>query len=138
MAEANKSKLLHVLEKRISQSSPASVDAYVIDGNFLLHALPPNLPKNFGGIARVMLVKMVSNCKKRINVVFDTYRQPSIKEAERIRRGTEKRDFVITGPEQLRPTNFQEGLKSQSLKSRLPKFLAQEWAKSHYAPIGVR
>lgn len=98
MTKTDKSKLLHVLEKRVSQSSPGGVDACVIDGNFLLHTIPPNLPKTFASIARVMLV---SNCKKRIDVVFETYRQPLIKDAERSRRETEKCDFVITGSKQL-------------------------------------
>ena len=61
------------------QSSPGTVDAYVIDGQFLLHTLRPSIPGNYGGLAACILM------------------------SERARKGLEEKEYIITGPEQHLP-----------------------------------
>ena len=56
MAKTEKRTLFSILEKKVPQSSPGPVDAYVIDGQFLLHTLRPNIPGNYGGLAACILM----------------------------------------------------------------------------------
>ena len=139
MVKTKKSALLDLLEKKVPRhTSPRSVDAYVVDGNYLMHTLPPHLPGTYGGLAAGILQQVTSLSTKRVDLVFDAYPIPSIKESERARRGLdekEERVFIITGPEQHRPRNISDSMKSRSFKSELPKFLASEWESPRYAHL---
>ena len=46
MVKTDKSALFHVLESKVKdiEERPEKVSVYIIDGQFLLHSLPPNLP----------------------------------------------------------------------------------------------
>ena len=48
MAKTEKSTLFRLLESKAPKSTPDTDDACIIDGNFLLHALPPHLPRTYG------------------------------------------------------------------------------------------
>ena len=124
-----------LLEKKVPQSSPNTIDACVIDGQFLLHTLPPNIPGNYGGLAASMLMQMTSLSRKRVHIVFDAYTHPSIKESERVQRGLDEREYIITGPEQHRPKTMADLLNCRSFKEQLPQFLATEWESPQYAHI---
>jgi len=134
MAKTNKSSLFEILENKVKEhGSPGEVTAYIIDGQFLLHNLPTNLPPTYGGLARSILIQCLCNPTIVIHIVFDDYPQPSIKDTERDRRGADSRTFVITGPEQRRiPRDLNDALKSRSFKRQLPQFLADEWQDSSY------
>ena len=54
---------------------------------------------------------------------------------ERERRGTCDRNYKIIGPQQTRPADFNEALKSPSFKRELPTFLLNEWKEQAYAHI---
>ena len=56
MAKTKKHSLFSLLEKKVPQSSPGTVDAYVIDGQSLLHTIRPNIPGNYGGLAACILM----------------------------------------------------------------------------------
>ena len=135
MAKTNKSALFDVLETKVKNHGlPNSVSAYIIDGQFLLHSLPSNLPPSYGGLARTVLEHCVKSVSKSIHLIFDDYPQPSIKGQERDRRGIDERTFVITGPEQRRvPRDLNDALRSRSFKKQLPAFLAVEWVNPSYA-----
>ena len=60
MAKTSKCTLLQSLESRVEKSSPESVSAAVVDGNYLLHTLPPNMPATYGGLAASILTQAVS------------------------------------------------------------------------------
>lgn len=137
MAKTDKSALMDVLEKKVKDgdAGPKDITACIIDGQFLLHTLPPDLPTNYGGLARTMLVKVIAMAKKQIHLVFDAYPQPSLKDTERDRRGADDRQFLITGPEQRRPNSMSDALKSRSFKTQLPHFLAREWQNQSYAQL---
>ena len=137
ITKTDKSTLFDIFEKKVEEhGSPEKASVYIIDGQFLLHSLPPNLPPTYGGLARVVLSQCLRSRARIIHIVFDNYPQPSIKDSERDRRGADSRAFVITGPEQRRvPRDMNEALKSKSFKKQLPQFLADEWQDSSYAKM---
>ncbi|ESO90052.1 hypothetical protein LOTGIDRAFT_164355 [Lottia gigantea] len=137
LAKTDKSTLFRELEKMVNGETltTPSLDAYVIDGNFLLHLLPNKISPTYGGLASTILIMATSTTSKRVDLLFDTYKEPSIKDCERQRRGAEEQEFVITGPDQLRPRNLSDALKSTSFKKNLPSFLIEEWKKLHYSTI---
>ena len=138
MAKTDKSVLLNVFENKVEQhTSPQVVDACIIDGNFLLHTLPATkLPATFGGVARSYLLQAVSLSPKRVDIAFDDYPTPSVKDCERARRGIDDSQvFVLGGPEQVRPRNFESALSSRSFKQQFPLFVAEEWKDQSYAHI---
>ena len=106
-----------------------------MDGSFLLRILPPNLPATYGKLAATILIQATALSSKRVDIVFDTYEEPSIKGMERERRGTCDRNYKIIGPQQTRPADFNEALKSPSFKRELPTFLLNEWKEQACAHI---
>lgn len=138
MAKTDKSALLTLLEEKVQQhDSPRVIDGCIIDGNFLLHTLPAaKLPATLGGVARSYLIQAVSLSPKRVDIVFDDYPSPSVKDCERGRRGIDDNQlYVIGGPEQVRPKNFESALTSRSFKQQFPLFLAEEWHDQSYTHI---
>ena len=114
---------------------PSLVKAHMIDGNFLLHCLPPKIPPMFDGLSKAILQTALTYKPSRIDIVFDTYESPSIKDCERERCGTNHQQFVIVGPEQVRPSKLEKALKSMSFKQALPRFLLEDWCKDEYVTI---
>jgi len=131
--KTDKSKLLHKLEGMVESEKPGDIDVTLVDAMFLLHTLL-NLPPTFGGVAEVIL-RRLCEMSPRTDLVCDTYITPSIKEAERNRRGSEEMTFAVTGPEQKRPQNWQTALQSCSFKAGFLRFLANEWKNNRYASI---
>ena len=84
MAKTDKSKLLDLLEKKVTTGKlerPDSVDSFIIDGQFLLRVLPPNLPPTYGALARSILIHSMTSSASRVHLVFDDYPKPSLKDA---------------------------------------------------------
>ena len=136
-ANTEKTALFRHLESKVESSFPssASVDAFVVDGSFLLRVLPPNLPATYGKNAATIPIQATALSSKRVDIVFDTYEEPSIKGMERERRGACDRNYKIIGPQQTRPGDFNEALKSPSFKRELPTFLLNEWKEQAFAHI---
>ena len=61
--------------------------------------------------------------------------EPSIKNYERNERKNYNMSYIITGPSQRRPSNFNEALLLTSFKKALLVFLKNEWTSDSYAPI---
>ena len=93
------------------------------------------LPATYGKLAATILIEATALSSKRVDIVFDTYEEPSIKGMERERRGTCDRNYQIIGPQQNCPPDFNEALKSPSLKRELPIFQLNEWKEQAYARI---
>ena len=129
----DKSKLFGKLEKRITPAAPENVDVCIVDGMFLIQSLA-NLPQTFGGIANVILSCLVK-LGSRVDFVCDTYKHPSIKDIEREDRGSVSGEIKVSGQEQRRPKEFSVALKSESFKTSLLRFLAEEWSKNEYAAM---
>ena len=136
MVHTAKSALFDKLEKTVpDHGHPTDVKVHLIDGNFLLHCLPPNLPPTYGGLSWGILIAALSHQSKRIDIAFDTYEEPSIKDCERERRGAKEQRYVISGPDQIRPKNIEKALKSSSFKRGLPEFMMDDWAGEQYRHI---
>ena len=75
MAKTNKSALFNLLElkKPERDTDPKMNQACIIDGQFLLHALPSNLPFTYGGLARSILIQATNLSKTEVHLVFDDY-----------------------------------------------------------------
>jgi len=119
MAKTVKSALLTLLEGKVQQhDSPRVIDGCIIDGNFLLQTLPAaKLPATLSGVARSYLIQAVSLSPKRVDIVFDDCPSPSVQDCDRGRRGIDDSQlYVIGGPEQIRPKNFESALSSRSFK----------------------
>ena len=138
MTRTEKSQLLQLLKNTVDDHGlPSLVGTCVIDGNFQLHCMPPDMPLSYGEISQKILTSILSYKCQRIDINFDTYERPSIKDCERERRGavSESLFFSIEGPEQKRPQSFQKMLNSESFKRELPTFLAKNWQSDHYKTI---
>ena len=137
MTKTEKTALFRHLESKVESSFPssASVEAFVVDGSFLLRVLPPNLTATYGMLAATIFIQGTALSSKRVDIIFDTYEMPSIKRMERERRGTCYRNCKSMGPQQARPADLNEALKSPSFKTELLTFLLNEWKEQAYAHI---
>ena len=69
---------------------------------------------------------------KIIDIIFDTFITPSIKDLEKDRRDIEsnRHDFYeLIGAQQKRPSNFVKLLRNDKFKQSFVKFLATIWKK---------
>lgn len=83
MIHTDKSSLFSLLEEKVKEhGTPDGISSHLIDGNFLLNCLPPNLPPTYGGLSRAVLHSDLAHPSKRVDIVFDTYEKPSIKDSE--------------------------------------------------------
>lgn len=109
--------LLKFLEREIDNPIPPThSDVYVVDGFFFVH-LFKDLPKGMSNTALRILQKLCTYEAPRIDIVFDRYFEPSIKDNEHIlRNNTATASFVIRGANQERPTNFPAALRNIGFK----------------------
>lgn len=93
-----KSALTAALERQVEHGVPENVDVYLVDGFFLLHSMK-QIPKTFRQLSMKILRQIINACPtaKAIYLVFDTYKNPSLKETEHTFRNTFSRDYCITG-----------------------------------------
>lgn len=96
--KTDKSVLSKILEKNVlDHGEPLSTDVLIIDGFFVLHLLQ-QVPQKFGQISLKILHSITStNNAKKIIVIFDQYKSPSIKDNEHLLRQNFVRDYVIKG-----------------------------------------
>ena len=112
------------LESPVNNLSPSSVDAYIVDGFFFLH-LCVDIRKQYGKLARHILQKLCCTSTTRIDLVFDHFITPSIKDAGRDRRVKSGRDMPlkISGSNQQCTSDWLKALRNDSFKTELSKFL---------------
>lgn len=96
-----------------------------------------NVPKTFGSISKKKILQMVTQLKAmRYDVIFDQYFSPSIKDHERSRRQESSQlEFNITGPDQVRPSDFAKELKNIHFKQSLVEFFILHWATDEMIPF---
>ncbi|GFY75647.1 uncharacterized protein TNIN_455821 [Trichonephila inaurata madagascariensis] len=82
---------------------------------------------------------MISQFKSsRIDIVFDRYFIPSIKDCERL-RSNETTSTVSIGPNQIRPHNLTGELKNAQFKKALVNFFIDHWVNDNMFPLlGIR
>ena len=93
--KTDKSKLMHRLEINVDhpEQPPYSNVIYIIDGNAMLQAMT-GLPGTFDELA-LKVFDGLPRCE-RVDFVTNTYKEDSIKSAERARRGSSE-TFLIKG-----------------------------------------
>lgn len=135
ICKTDKSALMKCLEKEVEHDEPPRIDVFIIDGFFLLHTMR-NVPKTFGNISKRMLQMATQLKASRIDVVFDRYFTPSIKDYEHSQRfECAQLEYTIDGPEQVRPSDFAKELKNSNFKEALVNFVILHWATDEVAPF---
>lgn len=138
--KTDKSTLASHLETKVADlphETPSFVDVTIIDGFFLLHTLG-EIPRTFAQISKKFLQMVTQYKSSEIHLVFDLYLTPSIKNAERLRRTQHmqvEEVFVIHGPNQVRPINFINCLRSDTFKMNFVKFIIKHWQDSSLHPF---
>ncbi|XP_041981090.1 uncharacterized protein LOC121736526 [Aricia agestis] len=133
--KTDKSALMRDLEKKIESTEPESTDVLIIDGFFLLHTLK-DIPRTFGDISKKILHILCKHNVERIDLIFDRYFCPSIKDTEHgLRKNVKSTDFRISGPQQVRPSDFAKELKNIKFKDALVKFIINNWSEQDMAHI---
>lgn len=122
--KTDKSVLVKCLEPNIDQEPPNSANVFLIDGFFILHSMK-EIPKMFGGISKKFLQMVLKYPTRRIDIIFDQYLYPSIKDSER--HEASLIDYTISGPEQVRPSNFAKELNNTKFKEALVDFFEKHW-----------
>ncbi|CAG9834603.1 unnamed protein product [Diabrotica balteata] len=126
--KTDKSVLLKCLEPNVDQEPPRNTDVFLIDGFFILHSMK-EVPKTFGVFQRNFLQMVSKYSTRRIDVIFDQYIFPSIKDSERcLRHEASLIDYTISGPEQVRPSDFSKELKNTKFKEALVDFFTKHWS----------
>ena len=125
------------LDNLVVSLSPPYIDCYIIDGNFFLHLLG-DLPLTFGKISHHVFYLLCTsgNCN-RIDIVFDRYITPSIKNYTRDVRsdGKASSPYVISGPQQRRPGDFIKALRNDFFKTALIHHFVESWNDGALAHI---
>ena len=125
--KTDKSVLAKCLEPNIDQEPPPNTDVFLIDGFFILHSMK-EVPKTFGSISKKFLQMVSKYSTRRIDVIFDQYLFPSIKDSERcLRHEASLNGYTISGPEQVRPSDFAKELKNTKFKEALVDFFTNHW-----------
>lgn len=95
-----------------------------------------NVPNKFGGISKKMLQMVTKFDASRIDVIFDQYLTPSIKDYEHSQRfESAQLRYTITGPDQTRPSDFTKELKNSNFKQALVDFFILHWASDEIIPF---
>lgn len=85
-----------------------------------------DVPQTYDGISKKFMSTISQMKCIRIDVVFEQYFSPSIKDCERLRR-EEATSSVSISPNQVRPHNFAAELKNIQFKEALINFFIEHW-----------
>ncbi|KAK5637859.1 hypothetical protein RI129_000142 [Pyrocoelia pectoralis] len=131
-----KSAIVDVFEKNHKPgNTPKNYDIVIVDGFYLLHTMR-DMPATIGNISKKIMRSLTATKAPRIDIIFDQYFSPSIKDYERtLRNEVNAMDFKITGPMQVRPVDFNKELKNIKFKQALVNFLISNWASQEMAPF---
>ena len=134
LRKTQKSSLMEVLTKDFSPLDTIPPhSALVIDGMSIVQKVV-HAPDTFGQLGEKLLSNILAEGRAhgRIDVVFDVYREMSIKNSERSRRTNSKK---TTSFQSLTPSHkikdWRGFLTSGSNKTALVKFLVELWSEDH-------
>lgn len=127
-----KSDLVDVLQAKVKlpETKPES-DVLIVDGASLVYTVTPKTPKTFEEYARKDILPKVehySSNHKRTDIIFDVYRQSSLKSEARSKRGKSIRRRVTA--KSKTPSNWRSFLRDSANKTELFHFLADAVAKT--------
>ena len=128
MRSSEKSDLLKCLQPTPPQSHFPSVSAAELEGSVLVKMIKPKKNQTFGDYWSEMLIPQLQKYTKeydaqRIDVMFDTYKQESLKSSARKKRGKGIQRKVQVNS--IAPTNWWAFLRIDENKTELCRFLSQ-------------
>ena len=132
--KTNKAKLAQQLEKQVVIKDCYPLDATSIyDGMAELQKFKPPPGATFAVVAESLFAMLTSNSSKRIGVVFDIYKDISIKNAERSKRATGPVGItyknILPG---YQVKNWSKILSISANKTELVRFLVGQWKQEQY------
>lgn len=96
--KTQKSAMVEILKANVSNDEVTRrLDVVIFDGFFLLHTFK-NIPKTFGGISKKNMSLLTATHATRVDIIFDQYFSPSIKDYERAKR-QEDGTYIISLPD---------------------------------------
>ena len=113
-------------------------DMVVIDGAVILNMMKPVAAKTFNDYASEFMNyirKQFRGCVKRVDVVFDTYKQDSLKSATRVKRGKGTR-MRVKGKYKL-PGNWHKFLSEDGNKKELFNLLSERVTGEQFCGLVV-
>ena len=122
----------------IEKQGPNYVETVIVDGMFLLRTLCQPLPHNLRGLVRHILMKALKMSHSRVDLVFDTYNSPCIKDITRELRADDyddDADVYTFGAGQITPKAFLTLLKSSNFKKEFLRFFHAEIRNQEYANV---
>ena len=134
LRKTNKASLATVLQRNVAtiEQLPGNC-ASVVDGMNIVQRVKGD-QATFGDIATTVLSMALNEGGRcnRLDVVFDTYRENSIKNSERLLRGAETGHQLqsITGTQIVR--QWRSFLTKVNNKNNLISFIVSEWMKAEY------
>ena len=102
---------------------------------FLLHSLAQSLPRHLCEVTRLILKTITAQTTSRVDLVFDIYVSPSIKDVERSARGEANARSFFFGPAQTTPNDFKNLLKLSTFKVGIAQFLFEDLANQDNADL---
>ena len=131
LVKTNKAQLMHCIEDLIVKHATSMPEnaVHIVDGNALLQGLV-HLPETFEDLASTIfniLPKVAT-----VHFVTDTYVDNSVKDLERLRRGSSP-TYLVGGRKTRLPRNFKSFMHNAENKRQLTKFLLAEWQSDRYA-----
>lgn len=95
---------------------------------------------DFGNISKKLLGMATRVQSHRVDIIFDRDTSPSIHNYENSQRQhILNLDYVISGPDQVRPADFTKELKNAKFRESFVNFLMNHWTNAEMAPfIGNR
>lgn len=141
MNKTEKAAFTKLLEQKqvkvLDEKSIGRVNATMFDGGLLMHeVLSKHNKSTYSSIARDFLVKLGSARGDEVHILLDRYMTPSIKDAEREKRGgVNDVTYQITGPEQQQKQKGSDLLKDACFKEEFGRFLLAEPQKEQYGTI---
>lgn len=134
-----KSQLVDILKDKVTMpDSEPSADSIIIDGTAMVNASAPGRSKSFDEYATEDIIPKVmfySSEYRRTDIVFDVYKQPSLKSETRSQRGSGFRRRVSGSSK--RPMNWKRFLRDNDNKTELFHFLAEKIASTRTTNIVI-
>lgn len=135
MLKTPKSAFAKILKSQTEMVEPTNINVEIIDGFYYLHLIGKSMPQTFEKVAESILIKICSTNATEIHLIFDRYLSTSIKVSERQNRKEFDIPYKISGPQQIRPTDFLQSLKNYRFKEALIQFLADYWENKNLLQI---
>ena len=109
LRESKKSTVFHFLKNKVT---------FIADGLFIVRSSNNLKNATFSSFARSILTKLLKCTKYRLDLCFDVYESPSIKDVKRKARGDNEVDCYFTfGPKQSLPSDFEALLQISEYKT---------------------